>query len=69
MVRDRPDPRAARHATGGQIRCKTPAGRWGEPGDLAGPVVFLASPASDFVTCTEPAVDRGYGVCDRVREC
>ncbi len=31
------------------IRSKTPAGRWGEPGDLAGLALFLASPASDFV--------------------
>jgi gluconate 5-dehydrogenase len=28
---------------------KTPAGRWGDPEDLAGPAVFLASSASDFV--------------------
>jgi gluconate 5-dehydrogenase len=26
-----------------------PAGRWGEPDELGGAVVFLASPASDFV--------------------
>ncbi len=28
---------------------KTPAGRWGEPEDMVGPCVFLASHASDFV--------------------
>ena len=28
---------------------KTPAGRWGDPEDLAGPAVFLSSSASDFV--------------------
>ena len=28
---------------------RTPAARWGEPVDLAGPSVFLASSASDFV--------------------
>ncbi len=35
---------------GDQIRRKTPAGRWGTDTDLVGPVVFLASAASDFVT-------------------
>ena len=28
---------------------KTPAGRWGDPEDMVGPCVFLASHASDFV--------------------
>ena len=32
------------------VRSRTPAGRWGEPSDLAGAAVFLASRASDFVT-------------------
>jgi 2-deoxy-D-gluconate 3-dehydrogenase len=41
-----------------QERC--PAGRWGEPSDLAGTAVFLASPASDFVTGTALPVDGGY---------
>ncbi len=31
------------------IISKTPAGRWGEPEDMVGPCVFLASHASDFV--------------------
>ena len=31
------------------ITAKTPAGRWGEPDDMVGPCVFLASHASDFV--------------------
>lgn len=31
------------------IISKTPAGRWGTTQDLAGPAVFLASPASDFI--------------------
>ena len=29
---------------------RTPAGRWGEPHDLAGAAIFLASAASDYVT-------------------
>ncbi len=39
---------------------RTPAGRWGLPEDLAGIAVFLASPASDFVTGTAIPVDGGY---------
>lgn len=41
---------------------RTPAGRWGEPADLAGVAVFLASPASDFVTGTAIPVDGGYSI-------
>jgi 2-deoxy-D-gluconate 3-dehydrogenase len=41
---------------------RTPAGRWGEPADLAGIAVFLASAASDFVTGTAIPVDGGYSV-------
>ena len=39
---------------------RTPAGRWGEPGDLSGIAVFLCSRASDFVTGTAIPVDGGY---------
>ena len=38
---------------------KTPAGRWGNPDDLAGPAVFLASGASDFVNGQILYVDGG----------
>jgi 2-dehydro-3-deoxy-D-gluconate 5-dehydrogenase len=41
---------------------RTPAGRWGDPIDLAGTAVFLASPASDFVTGAAIPVDGGYAV-------
>jgi len=44
------------------IRLRTPAGRWGEPGDMAGPVVFLASRASDFMTGASLVVDGGYSI-------
>ena len=37
-----------------------PAGRWGEPEDLMGAVVFLASRASDYVNGHVLAVDGGY---------
>ncbi len=39
---------------------RIPAGRWGKPEDLAGPVVFLASPASDYVNGYTVAVDGGW---------
>ncbi len=41
---------------------RTPAGRWGQPADLGGTAVFLASSASDFVTGTAIPVDGGYSV-------
>jgi 2-deoxy-D-gluconate 3-dehydrogenase len=45
-----------------RIEQRTPAGRWGEPEDLAGIAAFLAAPASDFITGTVTAVDGGYSV-------
>lgn len=39
---------------------RTPAGRWGDIGDMSGIAAFLASPASDFVTGTAIPVDGGY---------
>ena len=39
---------------------RTPAARWGAPDDFAGIAVFLAAPASDFVTGATIAVDGGY---------
>ncbi len=41
------------------ILAKTPAARWGNPADLAGPAVFLASEASDFVNGHVLYVDGG----------
>jgi 2-deoxy-D-gluconate 3-dehydrogenase len=43
-----------------RVLSRTPAGRWGEPVDMAGIAVFLASPASDFITGTAIPVDGGY---------
>ena len=43
-----------------RVLARTPAGRWGEPGDLSGIAVFLCSAASDFVTGTAIPVDGGY---------
>ncbi len=39
---------------------RIPAGRWGDPEDLAGAVVFLASPASDYVHGAVLNVDGGW---------
>ena len=43
-----------------RVLARTPAGRWGEPQDLAGIAVFLCSRASDFVTGAAIPVDGGY---------
>jgi len=45
---------------GRQILERIPAGRWGEPGDLAGAAVFLCSPASDYVHGHVLVVDGGW---------
>jgi 2-deoxy-D-gluconate 3-dehydrogenase len=39
---------------------RIPAGRWGLPEDLAGPVVFLASDGVDYVNGYTVAVDGGW---------
>jgi 2-deoxy-D-gluconate 3-dehydrogenase len=44
------------------ISRRIPTGRWGRPGELQGTVVFLASPASDYVTGAVITVDGGYSV-------
>jgi 2-dehydro-3-deoxy-D-gluconate 5-dehydrogenase len=41
---------------------RSPTGRWGKPDDHAGIAVFLASPASDFVTGTAIPVDGGFSI-------
>lgn len=41
---------------------RTPMGRWGQPEELAGVVVFLASRASDFVTGQTIFVDGGWTI-------
>ena len=43
-----------------EIIDRIPAGRWGTPDDPKGPVVFLASPASDYIHGYTLAVDGGW---------
>ena len=43
-----------------RVLARTPAGRWGKPGDFAGIAIFLASAASDFITGAAIPVDGGY---------
>ena len=45
-----------------RVLARTPAARWGASDDFAGIAVFLATPASDFVTGTAIPVDGGYSV-------
>jgi 2-deoxy-D-gluconate 3-dehydrogenase len=45
-----------------KVMTRTPAQRWGSPDDFAGIAVFLAAPASDFVTGAAIAIDGGYSV-------
>lgn len=42
------------------ILSRIPAGRWGQPSDMMGPVIFLSSSASDYVNGYTVAVDGGW---------
>ncbi|HVN62917.1 MAG TPA: SDR family oxidoreductase [Gaiellaceae bacterium] len=43
-----------------QILVRIPAGRWAEPEDIAGAIVFLSSPAADYVHGAVLPVDGGW---------
>jgi len=45
-----------------RVLARTPSGRWGVPDDLAGVALFLAAPASDFITGTAIPVDGGFSI-------
>lgn len=44
------------------VNLRTPMGRWGQPQDIAGPVLFLCSDAAGFMTGTCLAIDGGYSI-------
>ena len=44
------------------VNLRTPMGRWGQPDDIAGPVLFLASGAAGFMTGACLAIDGGYSI-------
>jgi len=57
--------RAARREVQGlheRVLSRTPAGRWGDPDDLAGIAAFLCSRGADYITGTAIPVDGGYSV-------
>ncbi len=45
-----------------RVESRTPMGRWGDPKDLIGAAIFLASPASNFVTGVALPVDGGFSI-------
>lgn len=45
-----------------RVLARTPARRWGVPEDFAGIAVYLASPASDYVTGAAIPIDGGYAI-------
>jgi 2-deoxy-D-gluconate 3-dehydrogenase len=60
MATDNTAPLRADPKRSDEILGRIPAGRWGEPEDLQGALVFLASAASDYVTGHMLAVDGGW---------
>jgi len=60
MATDNTAPLRADPVRSKQILDRIPAGRWGEPRDVAGTAVFLCSPASDYITGHILVVDGGW---------
>jgi 3-oxoacyl-[acyl-carrier protein] reductase len=51
-----------RKRAGDQIMERIPSKRFGQPGDIAGVVVFLASPAADYINGEAVTVDGGMHI-------
>lgn len=47
---------------GERIALRTPAGRWGQPADIASLAVYLAGDAARFITGATLVIDGGYSV-------
>jgi len=60
MATDNTEQLRADEKRNSEILGRIPADRWGESSDLGGAVVFLASPASDYVSGHTLAVDGGW---------
>jgi 2-deoxy-D-gluconate 3-dehydrogenase len=45
-----------------RVLARTPVGRWGEPRDMQGTAIYLATAASDFITGVSLPVDGGYSI-------
>jgi 2-deoxy-D-gluconate 3-dehydrogenase len=60
MVTDNTEALRADPVRSAEILGRIPAGRWGTPEDLKAAVVFLASPASDYMHGSTLAVDGGW---------
>jgi 2-deoxy-D-gluconate 3-dehydrogenase len=60
MATDNTAPLRADADRSASILARIPAGRWGEPGDLKGVVVFLASAASDYMNAAIVPVDGAW---------
>ena len=60
MVTDNTDKLRAQKEKAEAITARIPAGRWGQPSDLMGPVVFLASDEAAYVNGHLLVVDGGY---------
>jgi 2-deoxy-D-gluconate 3-dehydrogenase len=60
MATDNTAPLRADAVRNAEILGRLPTARWGLPEDLAGAIVFLASPASDYVVGATLAVDGGW---------
>jgi len=60
ILSDMTQPLAAQPEFDAWVKSRTPAGRWGTPDDLVGAVIFLGSPAANFVNGHVLYVDGGW---------